>query len=142
MKQAQYKQDDFWKSVSVPQRGERLYQAIHKGFSCEVFNKLADISGMEKKQLAKITAISPASLNRRYKSGFFTEAESDRLYRCAALYKAALDLFEGNNIRARVWIKTPVAGLGGKSPIEMLRTSAETEAALDLIGRLEHGVFT
>ena len=29
MKQAQYKQDDFWKSVSVPQRGERLYQAIN-----------------------------------------------------------------------------------------------------------------
>lgn len=142
MKQAQYKQDDFWESASVPQRGERLYQAIHKGFSWEVFSKLAEILGLEKKQLAKVTNISPASLSRRHKSGFFTEAESDRLYRCAALYKAALDLFEGNHKKANIWIKTPVVGLGGKSPIEMLRTSAETEAALDLIGRLEHGVFT
>lgn len=142
MKEAQFKQHDFWKSLSVPQRGERLYQAIHKGFGCDVFSKLAKISGLEKKQLAKITNISPASLNRRYKSGFFTEAESDKLYRYAEVYQAALDLFEGNNERTRIWMQKPIVGLGGKRPIEMFRTSAETEAVLDLIGRLEHGVFT
>ena len=141
MKEVQCKQNDFWESVGVPSRGEKLYQAIHRGFRYEVFSNLADISGLKKKQLAEINTIPQASLNRRYKSGYFTEAESDRLYRCAELYKAALDLFEGNDKRARIWMKTSIIGLGGKKPIEMLRTSAETEAVLDLIGRLEYGIF-
>ncbi|WP_100551017.1 type II RES/Xre toxin-antitoxin system antitoxin [Caedibacter taeniospiralis] len=135
------KQGDFWAFVGMPSRGQDLYQAIHNGFSCDVFSKLAVISGLEKKQLAEITTIPSASLNRRFKSGFFTEAESDRLYRYAEVYKATLDLFEGHNEKAKSWLQTSVAGLGGKRPVEMLRTSAETEAVLDLIGRLEHGVF-
>ncbi|MBK2124678.1 type II toxin-antitoxin system Xre/ParS family antitoxin [Fangia hongkongensis] len=134
-------QNNFWDAVGIPSRGERLYQAIHDGFSCEVFSKLADISGMEKNQLAKITTIAPASLSRRYKSGFFTEAESDRLYRYAEVYKSALNLFEGSQHKAHHWLTSPVIGLGGKKPIDMLRTSAETKAVIDLIGRLEHGVF-
>lgn len=135
------KQNTFWESVGLPPRGEKLYKAIHDGFSCDVFINLADISGLEKKQLAKITTIPPASLNRRYKQGYFTEAESDKLYRYAELYKAALDLFEGQHAKTQIWLKTPHIGLGGKKPIEMLRTSAEMEAVLELIGRLEHGVF-
>lgn len=137
----QANQSNFWDSVGIPSRGEKLYQAIHDGFSCEVFSKLAAISGMEKNQLAKITTIAPASLSRRYKSGFFTEAESDRLYRYAEVYRAALSLFEGNNQKTHHWLTSPITGLGGKKPIEMLRTSAETRAVLDLIGRIEHGVF-
>ncbi|GGF97994.1 MULTISPECIES: type II RES/Xre toxin-antitoxin system antitoxin [Cysteiniphilum] len=137
----QSNQNNFWDAVGIPSRGERLYQAIHEGFSCEVFSKLADISGIEKNQLAKITTIAPASLNRRYKAGFFTEAESDRLYRYAEVYKSALNLFEGHDQKALHWLMSPVNGLGGRKPIEMLRTSAETKAVLDLIGRLEHGVF-
>jgi putative toxin-antitoxin system antitoxin component (TIGR02293 family) len=91
------KQSDFWALVGMPSRGRDLYQAIHDGFSCNVFSKLAAISGLEKKQLAEITTIPSASLKRRFKSGFFTEAESDRLYRYAEVYKATLDLFEGDN---------------------------------------------
>jgi uncharacterized protein (DUF2384 family) len=34
-----------------------------------------------------------------------------------------------------------VQGLGGARPAEMIATSAGTDAVLDLIGRLEHGVF-
>ncbi|WP_235826826.1 type II RES/Xre toxin-antitoxin system antitoxin [Facilibium subflavum] len=142
MKEEKIRKNEFWTLVGIPSRGEPLYRAIHNGFSYEVFEKLAGISGLEKKQLAKITIISPASLNRRYKSGSFTEVESDKLYRYAELYKAALDLFEGNNKKATLWLRTPLVGLGNKKPVDMLRTAAETEAVLDFVGRLEHGVFS
>jgi putative toxin-antitoxin system antitoxin component (TIGR02293 family) len=38
------------------------------------------------------------------------------------------------------WMSTPVRGLG-KCPIDMLETRVETQAVLDLIGRLENGVL-
>ncbi|GAL25948.1 hypothetical protein JCM19239_2279 [Vibrio variabilis] len=35
----------------------------------------------------------------------------------------------------------PVKALGYVAPSDMLKTSAETEEVLSVIGRLEHGVF-
>ncbi len=67
-------------------------------------------------------------------------AESDRLYRFAELFKAALDLFEGDAESARAWLFKPNVGLGGRRPVEMSATSAEYQTVLNLIGRLEHGV--
>ncbi|GGI75735.1 antitoxin [Shewanella hanedai] len=131
----------FWQLVGVPARGASLYAALHNGLPFEVYAKLAKISGLEKSELANATVIASATLQRRAKAGRFNKDESDRLYRFAEVYKSALDLFEGNNSDASKWLKNPVRGLGDKRPIEMLSTSAETEAVLNLIGRLEHGVF-
>lgn len=36
----------------------------------------------------------------------------------------------------------PVRGLGDRRPMDMLSTSAESQAVIDLIVRLEHGVFS
>ncbi len=70
----------------------------------------------------------------------FNSEESDRLFRLAAVYKATLDLFEDDTGATRLWLADPVHGLGNRRPLEMLATSAEAQAVLDLIGRLEHGV--
>lgn len=133
--------ESFWKKAGIPARGNRLYQALREGLPYTVYGKLAELAGLDKKQLAKITVIASATLQRRAKSGRFTQDESDRLYRFAEVLKAAEELFEGNIERASHWLKQPVTGLGGRRPVEMLATSAETEAVLDLIGRLEHGVI-
>ncbi|MDF9435604.1 antitoxin Xre/MbcA/ParS toxin-binding domain-containing protein [Chromohalobacter israelensis] len=63
------------------------------------------------------------------------------MYRFAEVYKNAVDLFEGDRQRANTWLLNPVRGLGGQRPVEMIATTAGAEAVLDLIGRLEHGVF-
>ncbi len=133
--------DDFWGKVGVPARGPRLYKALHEGLPFEVYAKLAKAAGLEKSELANATVIASATLQRRAKAGRFSRDESDRLYRFAEVFKAALDLFEGDQKAASMWLKNPVRGLGNKRPVEMLSTSAETEAVLELVGRLEHGVF-
>jgi len=133
--------DDFWKVIGVPSRGARLHEALRNGLPFSVFRKLSGLSGMDKKTLATVTVIAPATLQRRAKAGRFSQDESDRLYRFAEVLKAAGDLFEGDMAEATKWLNSPVRGLGGRRPMEMLATSAETEAVLDLIGRLEHGVF-
>ncbi|RJG42454.1 type II RES/Xre toxin-antitoxin system antitoxin [Motilimonas pumila] len=133
--------ENFWREIGVPARGEKLYQALHQGLPFSVYNQLSALSGLDKKELAKVTVIAPATLQRRAKSGHFNQVESDRLYRFAELLKAAIDLFEGNSEQAKLWLTQPVRGLGQRRPIDMLATSAETEAVMSLIGRLEHGVF-
>ncbi len=130
----------FWQQLGVPPRGTQLYAALRKGLPYEVFERLAQYTDLNRSALAIHLGIAPATLQRRLKVRQFNAEESDRLFRLAAVYKAALDLFEGDTNATRRWLVEPVRGLGNHRPLEMLATSAEAQAVLDLIGRLEHGV--
>lgn len=56
------------------------------------------------------------------------------------VFQTALALF-GSEEAVNHWFKQPVRGLGNKRPIDMLSTVEDTKIVLNLIGRLEHGVF-
>ncbi len=58
------------------------------------------------------------------------------------LIKAATDLFAGDEQRAADWLNNTAKALNGRKPIDMTNSDAELRLALDLIGRLQHGVFT
>lgn len=136
-----YTTPNLWQQLGIAERGPKLYQALHDGFSYAVFDKLAAVSTLDKKQLAQVCQLAPATLARRAKSSKFTQEESDRLFRFATVLVAACALFNEDMTATKRWLTEPVYGLGDKTPLEMLVTSAETQAVLDLIGRLEHGVF-
>ncbi len=136
-----YAAPSLWQQLGIAERGPKLYQALHDGFVYKVFDQLAAVSALDKKQLAKVCQLAPATLARRARSGKFTQDESDRLYRFATVLVATSALFDNDLAATKRWLTEPVYGLGDKTPLDMLATSAETQAVLDLIGRLEHGVF-
>ncbi|MDP5141443.1 type II RES/Xre toxin-antitoxin system antitoxin [Rheinheimera baltica] len=136
-----YAGNTIWQQLGIAERGPKLYQALHNGFAYSVFERLALISALDKKQLASVCQLAPATLARRAKSGKFSQDESDRLFRFATVLVAATALFNDDMLATKRWLTEPVYGLGDKAPLDMLATSAETQAILDLIGRLEHGVF-
>ncbi len=130
----------YWRKIGLPPRGAKLHDAINEGLPYSIYKKLAKLTGIDQKALAVIVSIPPATLQRRAKTGRFNREESDRLFRLTELFKSATDLFEGNHEGARQWLLEPVRGLGGRRPVDMLRTSVEARAVMELIGRLEHGV--
>lgn len=58
------------------------------------------------------------------------------------LRKAATDLFAGDEQSAAEWLNKPAKALNGRKPIDMKKSDAELRLVLDLIGRLQHGVYT
>lgn len=54
----------------------------------------------------------------------------------------AIDLFEGNAFEAMKWYNTPCRALGDISPKEAVEVYGEEDEVINLIGRLEHGVFS
>lgn len=58
------------------------------------------------------------------------------------LRMAAIDLFAGDEQSASEWLNKPAMALNGRKPIDMTNSDAELRLALDLVGRLQHGVFT
>jgi putative toxin-antitoxin system antitoxin component (TIGR02293 family) len=68
--------------------------------------------------------------------------KAERLVRLLYIWRVTLELFEGDAATARAWLGRPQRGLGGRVPLGLLRTELGARQVEDLIGRLEHGVFT
>jgi hypothetical protein len=56
------------------------------------------------------------------------------------LWNKCLGLFEGDRELAWRWLTSPSLAFGGKRPIDVAQT--EPGKVAELIGRLEHGVFS
>ena len=93
-------------------------------------------------EVAALLQIPPRTLTRRKSEGRLQPDESDRLLRASRLFQLATDLFEGDIDMARAWFSTPKKALGGKTPLEFIRTEVGAREVEHFIGRLEHGVYS
>jgi putative toxin-antitoxin system antitoxin component (TIGR02293 family) len=130
-----------WALIGLPSRGQSLHSAVTNGFEFHVYARLAIVMDLSLISLAKRLGVSETTIRRRRKSGRLNPIESDKVFRAAKIFAAAVILFEGNRAAANAWLRSPVLGLNEKTPLEMLNTNVESDAVMDLIGRLEHGVF-
>lgn len=121
---------------------QELIQEIHQGLQVSAFHRLAQQMQLTSDELAKATTIKTRTLARRKKHGLMNPEESDRLVRLAGLFQNAVDLFEGNSESAAQWFRTPKTALGGVTPLQYADTAIGTTEVADLIGRLEHGIFS
>lgn len=135
------KKPDVWSDVGLPNRGQALFVAVNDGLQVVVFDRLAALMRCDHTSLSQHLGITSSTLRRRLGAGRFSVKESDRIVRALQVFDAAVSMFEGNRITASAWMRSPVRGLGGKSPIEFLKTHVESAAVLDLIGRAEQGIF-
>ena len=69
-----------------------------------------------------------------------SKLDHDESERYAKILISAVQFFE-NEKDALLWSKTPVKALGGRLPIDMLSNDKGAEIVLNIIGRLEHGIF-
>ena len=67
--------------------------------------------------------------------------ESDRLARLARLLVRAEDVL-GDEDKAITWLTTPNRALGGEPPVQLLDSDLGAVSVDQVLGRLEHGVFS
>lgn len=125
-------------AVGTPQ----LIQRLRDGLAYSALDKFQQASSLAPDELADFVQIAPRTLVRRKAEGKFRPDESDRLLRASMIFEKAVELFEGDVAAATQWLKTPQRALAGQTPIEFAKTEIGAREVEDLIGRLEHGVFT
>lgn len=119
-----------------------LIQQIEQGFSFKALHVLEANSGIAVSVLASITGIPERTLARRKAAGKLTPEESERLLRISTVFEHAVDLFEGDVAAAVRWLTTPKSAFDRQSPLVYARTELGAREVENLIGRLEHGVFS
>ena len=119
-----------------------LVQMLERGFSFKTLQALESRSGLTLARLAAIIGIPERTLARRRVARRLTPEESERLLRISAVFEDAVDLFEGDVAAAVTWLTTPRKALGDRPPLAYARTEPGAREVENLIGRLEHGIFS
>lgn len=134
--------NDFWISIGIGDATTGRSDAVHNGFKSSVYSALIERAKLSQYEFQSVTHIPTSTIKRRIKNKErFSSQESDVMYRLASLIKLATELFDDED-KALFWIKDSVYGLGGKRPIDMISTTIDFDTVKDLIGRIEHGVFS
>jgi putative toxin-antitoxin system antitoxin component (TIGR02293 family) len=118
-----------------------LIKNIKKGLPISAFEKIQKELDVSAETLASTINIATRTLARRKKEGRFHSDESERVLRIASLFDRALQVLHSQS-RVQLWFKSPQKGLGGQTPLEYADTEPGAREVEDLLGRLEHGVFS
>jgi putative toxin-antitoxin system antitoxin component (TIGR02293 family) len=117
-------------------------EVVRQGLSIESFKRVAGYYQLSDAQMSKVVGTSVRTIIRLQKEQKPLNATwSDRLYRLARVAAQAQDVFE-NSETATNWLKRPNRALAGHSPIDLLDTDAGTEQVVELLDRIEYGVYS
>jgi len=123
--------DDVNESIKIVKEGLPFPSLQHLGRELEMSNV----------ELALTLGIPSRTLARRQRTGRLASGESERLFRLSALYEKARALFKSHEETIR-WFKTPKAAFNNKTPLQFADNELGAREVEDLLGRIEHGVFS
>ena len=121
---------------------QKVIDFLSKGLPWEVLDRVAGVYELNQKAMAQLIGLAPRTLQRRRATGKLDAAESERLYRYIRLYHLALTVFDDDPESARQFLTEAQPGLAGEVPIEMARSEYGASEVMDLLGRIDHGVYT
>jgi putative toxin-antitoxin system antitoxin component (TIGR02293 family) len=126
------------KSLTIPM----LIQGIAEGLPVQELNDLQIALDVPTEKLAPMLGISKATFHRRKLAhGKLGSAVSDRVVRFAGLLGRAIKVF-GDSEDAKRWLNSPQFGLGGAVPLDYAKTEVGAREVENLLGRIEHGVYS
>lgn len=119
-----------------------LIEEVMRGFSYRTLLAFETNSGVNLQELAETIGIPARTLARRKAAGRLAPEESEKLLRLSSIFEKAVELFEGDVPSAVHWLGAPKRALGDRTPLQYARTEIGAREVENLIGRLEHGVFS
>ena len=118
-----------------------LADLILKGMPRRAAEALRRRMHSSEQEFAQSLGISAKTLQRSVSKPRLTPAQGDRLYRLARIVAMAEDVLEDEE-QAYRWLREPHRGLGGRVALDLISTEAGAREVEDLLGRIEHGVFS
>lgn len=115
---------------------------VRQGLSIESFKRVSAYFQLSDAQMSKTIGTSLRTIVRLQKERKpLNPLWSDRLYRLARVAARAETVFE-NSQTATNWLKRPNRALLNRAPVDLLDTDAGTEQVVELLDRIEYGVYS
>ena len=123
----------------MPQRD--LMEAISNGLPAALARELARKMDVTLEDMAGLLRLNPRTMHRRLEDGVLDLNESERLWELARIFFRAVEVLESEP-GAIHWFKNPIQVLGWATPLAYARTAVGLRELDNILGRIEHGVFS
>lgn len=128
-------------AVRSPQSDFKLIEIIRKGLPSETIGYVADSLGVSEEVALKSLGIARRTAARRKASDRLKPGESELVYRLTKVLVEAEDIL-GDLRKARSWMLASNVALNGERPIDLLDTGIGFQDVLDVLHRIEFGVYS
>lgn len=120
---------------------EDLRQALKEGLPYGSLEAVAKKFAIARGELSAALHLPPRTIARRKKAATLLADESDRLFRLARIAAETARIL-GSEEKAARWLHETNRALGNETPLSLLDTEIGARRVEDLLGRIEHGVFS
>jgi putative toxin-antitoxin system antitoxin component (TIGR02293 family) len=121
--------------------GARAVAAVKQGLDAGLLRQLADKLDLSLEDLTHPLRLAPRTLHRRIERGRLSLDESERLLVLAKILRRAGEIF-GSHEKAAHWLKSPVAALGGQSPLSCAETQIGLRQVETILTRIADVVYS
>jgi putative toxin-antitoxin system antitoxin component (TIGR02293 family) len=119
-----------------------MVQRVEEGLPVMDVVKFSKQAGFTNEELAKLINIPARTYARRVAGkARLTLPEGERATRLMRIFDRARQLFVTDE-NVRKWLHTELPALGWRTPIDFAQTEPGAREVENLIGRIEHGVFS
>jgi putative toxin-antitoxin system antitoxin component (TIGR02293 family) len=118
-----------------------LITAVRRGLRTTTIEAVIEELDAPAAEVLPALRIARRTMERRKASGRLLPQESERVYRLAKVLAFAESVL-GTREKARHWLTAPNRALGSVSPLSLLETEAGVDEVTNVLGRIEHGVFS
>jgi len=128
--------------IGSPQTDLDFVPIIREGFPFSVFTSLRERAQLSEETVCGSLRIAKRTAARRKQQSTRLKAdESELLLRLARVLAAATEVL-GSEDKARAWLVAENRALGGAAPIKLLDTGIGFQEVMDVVHRVEHGVYS
>ena len=120
----------------------KMAELVAAGLPASAVRRVGVALGMRPTNVGPLVNIAKKTIERRMKSGARLKPnESERVARLMRVIARATEVLESED-NARRWLGRPLKVLGGKTPLALTATEPGAREVEQVLGRLEHGVFS
>lgn len=133
----------------APRNPLELEAQLRHGLPIQSFVAFKRWARLSNDELASIADISAKTLQRYFKPPRTKKrhskitrvavSSSDRVFRAAEVMALAKEVFAGDEDAVREWLRFEQFGLGGKVPLDLLKTSLGADLVEEELKRMQYG---
>ena len=119
-----------------------IIEITEKGFPISVAQRVQKRLNLSNKQFSEMLNLSESTFQRRIKNqSLLSAGESEKVVDFSKIIAKGVDVFE-DELDFKTWLESPVLALGNKKPLDLLGSSIGREEVLNVLFRIEHGIFS
>ncbi|MFK7952637.1 MAG: antitoxin Xre/MbcA/ParS toxin-binding domain-containing protein [Ekhidna sp.] len=117
------------------------YHKALLGISKSDFLAIVADTGMNLTEFSILLPVSKRTIEKTKDTDLLSPNVSDRVLQIASLYQHGSSVF-GDSQSFKEWLYLPLIALGSKNPIDFMKNDSGISMINDLLGRIEHGVYS